>query len=262
MVITSKDNQYVKLMRDLTKKKYRDDYGLFLAEGKRLIGDLTGAGFIPHLLLYTEDFSDIAFLEQICPNADRVFPVAKPLFHKLCETKNEQGVIAAFPQLCPELNGFMMRENGLLIILNQIADPGNLGAIIRNCAAAGVDAVLLEEGSVDLYNPKTVRSTMGTIAKIPVFQSLSGEEIRNFLDRQEAKVYLADMGEAVCYHDLPVEGKLAVILGNEGNGVGSAWRRAGFPHVSIPMENGVESLNVAMAAGIIAYDHYIRGRKT
>lgn len=261
-MITSKDNQYVKLVRDLAKKKYRDDYGLFLAEGKRLIDDLIGAGFMPHLLLYAEDFPDIAFLERVCPSADLVFPVAKPLFHKLCETKNEQGVIAAFPQLCPELDGFMMRENGMLIILDRIADPGNLGAVIRNCAAAGVDAVLLEEGSVDLYNPKTVRATMGTIAKIPVFQGISGEEIRSFLDRQDVMTYLADMSEAVCYHDLPVAGKLAVILGNEGNGVGSEWRRAGFPHVSIPMENGVESLNVAMAAGIIAYDHYIRGRKT
>lgn len=261
-MITSKDNQYIKLVRDLSKKKHRDAYGLFLAEGKRLINDLIDAGFLPYLLLYMEDFSDIAFLERVCPRADQVFPVSKPVFHKLCETKNDQGIIAAFPQLCPNFERLDMRESGLLIILNKIADPGNLGAIIRNCAAADVDAVLLEEGSVDLYNPKTVRATMGTIAKIPVFHGLSREEISRFLEQQKVKAYLADMNESISFNELPTDRKLAVILGNEGNGVSEEWRFMGLSHVSIPMENGVESLNVAMAAGIIAYDHYIRCRKT
>lgn len=261
-MITAKDNQYIKLIRELTKKKYRDEYGLFLAEGKRLIEDLTAAGFLPHLLLYAEDFPDIPFLERACSSADQAFSVARHLFHQLAETKNEQGVIAAFPQLCPDFTKFTMGENGFLLVFSKIADPGNLGAIIRNSAAAGVDAVLLEAGSVDLYNPKTVRATMGTVAKIPVFQGLSFEEIRDFLKNQDAKTYLADMGDAVCYHDLPVEGRVAAVFGNEGNGLNGNWRGLRLPRVAIPMENGVESLNVAMAAGIIAYDRYIRSRKT
>ncbi len=261
-MITSKDNQYIKLIRELTKKKYRDEYGLFLAEGKRLIDDLCAAGFLPHFLLYAEDFPDIAFLERVCSGADRVFAVARPLFHQLAETKNEQGVIAAFPQLCPDFTKFTLREDGFLLVLNKIADPGNLGAIIRNSAAAGVDAVLLEAETVDLYNPKTVRATMGTVAKIPVFQGLSFEEIRDFLKKQNVKAFLADMGDAVCYHDLPTKGRVAVVFGNEGSGLDENWRGLQLPRTAIPMENGVESLNVAMAAGIIAYDHYIRSRKT
>lgn len=262
MLITSKDNQYIKLIGELAKKKYRDEYGLFLAEGKRLIEDLSAAGFLPHILLYAEDFPDIAFLERTCPGADRVFAVARPLFRRLAETKNDQGVIAAFPQLCPDFTKFTPGENGFLLVLNKIADPGNLGGMIRNSAAAGVDAVLLEEGSVDLYNPKTVRATMGTVAKIPVFQGLAFGEIRDFLKKHAVKTYLADMGEALCYHDLPIEGRVAVVFGNEGGGLHENWRGLKLPRTAIPMENGVESLNVAMAAGIIAYDRYIRGRKT
>lgn len=261
-MITAKDNQYIKLIRELAKKKYRDEYGLFLAEGKRLIDDLSAAGFPPHLLLYAEDFADIGFLERACSSADRAFSVARPLFHQLAETKNEQGVIAAFPQLCPNFTKFTPGEDGFLLVLNKIADPGNLGVIIRNSAAAGVDAILLEAGSVDLYNPKTVRATMGTVAKIPVFQGLSFEEIRDFLKVQAVKTYLADMGDAVCYHDLPLAGRVAVVFGNEGGGLDENWRGLDLPRTDIPMENGVESLNVAMAAGIIAYDRYIRSRKT
>lgn len=261
-MITSKDNQYLKLVRELTKKKFRDEYGLFLTEGKRLIDDLVKAGFVPHLLLYSEEFSDVAFLERICSVADQAFAVEKRLFHQLAETKNEQGVIGVFPQICPDFSGYTLAKNGFLLVLNKIADPGNLGALIRNGAAAGIDAVLLEEGSVDLYNPKTIRATMGTIAKIPVFQGLTFSEIRDFLVNQQVQTYLADMGDDICYHDLPVEAKVAVVFGNEGNGIDAGWRRLQLPRVSIPMENGVESLNVAMAAGIIAYDRYIRSRKT
>lgn len=261
-MITSKDNQYIKLVKELTKRKYREEYGLFVAEGKRLIGDLIGAGLTPHLLLYAEDFTDIAYLESVCPTADRVFSVSTPIFHKLTETKNEQGVIAVFPQLCPKLEHFEIPQNSLLLVLSGISDPGNLGAIIRNSAAAGVAAVLMEEGSVDLYHPKVIRATMGTVAKIPVFFGLSQEEIVAFLQKKQTEIYLADMHHAVIYYDLPVDRNIAVVLGNEGNGIGKEWRKLGLKGVMIPMENGVESLNVAMAAGIIAYDHYIRARKS
>jgi tRNA G18 (ribose-2'-O)-methylase SpoU len=103
---------------------------------------------------------------------------------------------------------------------------------------------------------------MGTVARIPVFQGLSFEEIRDFLNEQDVKTYLADMGDAICYHDLPTKGRVAVVFGNEGSGLDEDWRGLQQPRIAIPMENGVESLNVAMAAGIIAYDRYIRSRKT
>ena len=261
-MIISKDNQYIKLIRELSKRKYREEYGLFLAEGKRLIADLADAGLIPYLLLYAEDFEDKAFLERYAGFADQVFAVAPKLFHQLSETKNEQGVIAAFPQLCPELNGFEMGERGLLLILDNVADPGNLGAIIRNSAAAGVAAILMEEGCVDLYNPKVVRATMGTVAKIPVFFGLPRDEIVAYLLKSKVKTYLADLGDDVTYDALPVDGRVAVVFGNEGNGVSQSWRALGLPKVTIPMENGVESLNVAMAAGIIAFDHRRRSIKS
>lgn len=261
MVITSKDNQYVRLAGELKKKKYREKYGMFLAEGKRLVEDLTSSSMFPHLILYAEDFNDIGLLERVCIHADHVFAVSRKIFNKLTETENDQGILAVFPMLCPELKHFTLKEGDLIFILDGVSDPGNLGTIIRSSAAANVAAILMEEGCVDLYNPKVIRSTMGTIAKIPVFQGLTFEAINEFLVSNKIKTYLADMHEAICYDEMPVEQCSAVVLGNEGNGISEQWRQNGFSGVMIPMENGVESLNVAMAAGIIAFDHYRNIRK-
>ena len=170
-------------------------------------------------------------------------------------------MIAVFPVLCPELKHFTPEENSLIFILNGVSDPGNLGTIVRSSAAANVAAILMEEGCVDLYNPKVIRSTMGTVAKIPIFHGLEYEEIRSFLNSHEVTTYLADMHEAVCYDELPEDKKVAVVLGNEGNGISDNWRGGSYRGVMIPMENGVESLNVAMAAGIIAFDHHRKVRK-
>lgn len=258
MVITSKDNQYIRLVRELSRKKFREQHGLFPAEGKRLIDDLLVAGLSPHIVLYNESFHDIALLEKVAASSDHCFAVADPLFHKLTETENDQGILAAFPMFCPSFKDYTPGEKGLILVLNSIQDPGNLGAIIRSAAAAGVDALLLEDGCVDLYNPKVIRSTMGSIAKIPVFCGLCHEEIVKTLSQYGVSVFLADMRQAVSYDSLPVNKTIAVVLGNEGNGISEAWRKENLPGVMIPMENGVESLNVAMAAAIIAFDHQRR----
>ena len=261
MVITSKDNQYVRLVNELKKKKYREKYGMFLAEGKRLVEDLSSSSMFPHLILYKESFDDIGFLEKVCPKADHVFALSDKLFNKLTETEHDQGILAVFPMLCPELKQFVPQENGLLFILNGVSDPGNLGTIIRSSAAANVSAILMEEGCVDLYNPKVIRSTMGTIAKIPVFQGLSHNEISGYLEKHQIKTYLADMHEAICYDEMPLNQCSAVVMGNEGNGISADWRGNGYSGIMIPMANGVESLNVAMAAGIIAFEHDRKNRK-
>lgn len=255
MQITSKDNQYIRLINELKKKKFRDKYGLFLAEGKRLISDFLSASFLPHVVLYAESFQDYAFLEECCRASDKIFSVPDQLFHKLTETEHDQGILAAFPMLSPKPDSYSPEKSGLILILNDVRDPGNLGTIVRSAAAADVSAILMEEGCVDLYNPKVIRSTMGTITKIPVFAGLRHEEIMGFIKKNDINVYLADMRQSVSYEELPFDRKIAVVFGNEGEGISEVWRKESFPGVMIPMKNGVESLNVAMAAGIISFDY-------
>lgn len=253
-MITSKNNRLLKLYSELQKKKFRYEYGLFPAEGKRLIMDLIDCGLSPHLVLYRENFDDIGFLEKVCSLSDEGEMVREDLFHKLTDTVSEQGIVAAFPMLCPELQSYQGKEQKLYFILNQVQDPGNLGAIIRNCAAAGVEAVFLEEGCADLFNPKVVRSTMGALAKIPVFYHLSGEEIFSFCQREKIEIFLSDMVGKIPYWDLPENRRVAVVFGNEGNGIDAFWQGKNLQRTYIPQKNGVESLNVSMAGGIIAFD--------
>ncbi|MEE0776319.1 MAG: RNA methyltransferase [Bacillota bacterium] len=252
-MITSKDNQYLKLMKDLQKKKYRSEHGLFCAEGKRLVEGLLVAGLTPHLILYSERFQDIAFLEKACSKSDMAFMVADPLMKKICDTQNTQGVIAAFPQLCPESKDFYVGAPSLILVASGIQDPGNLGTIIRSAAAADVKGIFLEDGTVDLYNPKVIRATMGTVARVPIFGDMSVETIDETLRRCNAQVFMADMSGDIPYWELPMKQPCAVILGNEGNGPSGYWRGR-CRKVYIPQANEVESLNVAMAGGIMAFD--------
>lgn len=253
-MITSKDNQYCRMVGDLQKKKFREEYGLFPAEGKRLIADLISAGLKPHLLLYTEKYKDIAFLETVSKFCDSVFSVSDRIFTKISDTVNSQGIVAVFPLICPEFSSYFPGDNDFLLILNKITDPGNLGTIVRSAAAAGVSALIMEKGCVELFNPKVIRSTMGTVARIPVFYGVGHKEVTDFLRRFNFNCYIADMNHSVSYHEIKIDCRSAVVLGNESLGIGEEWRTGEFHGTMIPMENGVESLNVAMAAGVIAFD--------
>ncbi len=253
-MITSKSNQYIKLFNELQRKKYRQEYGLFPAEGRRLIEDLVDTGLRPHLILYSNDFGDIAFLEKVCPCSDNCFAVDDNIFQKISATKSSQGIAAAFPMMCPELSSLQCAAGDLVLILNKIQDPGNLGTIIRTAAAAGIKAVIMEEGTVDPYNPKVVRSTMGAIGTIPLFYDLPFESISEYLQANFYRVFLCDMAGDMPYWEIPLDRCLAVVLGNEGSGLSGDWLNGPYGKIYIPQTNKVESLNVAMAGGIIAFD--------
>lgn len=253
-MITAKDNRYLKMMRELKQKKYRQRYGLFLAEGKRLILDFLAAGLSPHLVLYRESFHDIACLEKLATAADRLLAVDDQLFNALADTEHSQGLLAAFTMPCPDLQAFLRQPCRLLLVVSGVRDPGNLGAILRNAAAAAVDGVLLERGTVDLFNPKVVRATMGALIKIPVFYDLTASEIFEQLYDRGGRIFMADMQGETPYWQLPLTGGCIVLLGGEAAGPSEYWQNKKLPKTFIPLQNDIESLNVAMAAGIIAFD--------
>lgn len=258
-MITSRDNQYIKLLRELQQKKYRQRHGLFIAEGKRLVTDIADAGIAPHIVLYAESFEDVAVVEQLAAVADRLLLTTDDVFRTVADTEHSQGILAAYPLPCANLEDFLRAEPRLFFVVSAVRDPGNLGAILRNAAAAGVDGVLLERGSVDLFNAKVVRATMGALVKVPVFYDLEAEEIFKNIQAHETAVYLADMEGDTPYWQLPLNSSCAVILGGEADGAAPFWREKKLPKTFIPQQNGIESLNVAMAAGIIAFD-FLRRR--
>lgn len=254
-MIESKDNQYIKTIRRLQRKKGREETGLFIAEGRRLVEDLFSAGLRLELLLYSADFCD-KNLDIWREAAREVFAVSPSVLAKVHETAHGQGVIAVYQQKQWDL-GQLQEEDAFVFILSGIQDPGNLGTIVRNSAAAGVSGLFLCDGAVELYNPKVVRSSMGSIARLPVFYD-DNAAVYAWLQATGFSLYLADRDGAVPYWDLPAAGRVAVILGNEGAGPAIFWRQKAEQAVAIPLEHDVESLNVAMAQGILAFDRQRR----
>ncbi len=224
-----------KLLRKLAAKKYRQQYKLFVAEGRKVVGELLAEGLIPEMLIATSN-SDLA---------DKAIIVSPEELKELTNLEVADEVIGVFP--FPEIAA---EADDLILVLDGIKDPGNLGTIIRTCDWFGVTEVYCSVGTTDIYNPKTVQSTMGSIARVRV-NYLINEEILERLNSNNVEVYCADM-EGQSISDFKRIGKTAIVMGSESHGPSDFWKFNSKP-ITIAKEAGrrVESLNVAMAAGII-----------
>ncbi len=249
--ITSPGNQIVRLARNLDRRKGREEAGLFVVEGERAVIDALDAGIDPHAVVLRDGFSPssrtlAAILAAAEPDIVRV--LSPSLFDSLTDTVHPQGVIALLPiPAQPELP----ETTTLVVLLDGIRDPGNMGTLIRSSAAAGADAVLIGEGSVDPYNPKVVRAAMGTHFRVPVIPSGSIPSARY---RTIAIRTIAEAGADLDYDVADWSQPLLLIVGSEANGPGAASRELANRTVSIPMAAGVESLNAAVAGSIILFE--------
>ena len=239
-MIISKQNQLIKQIKALSDKKERDKTGLFIAEGVKLVKD----AFLFPLKIYAV----VGTIEGIAAvgytAGARVEEVSEEVFSYISAEKSPQGVLAVIFKPT-EISGGI--EGGSLF-LDDVQDPNNVGAIIRTAAAAGYNTVYLTDNCADPYSPKSVRATMGGIFRVNVIHG----ERNNLLEKIEKPLIVADMGgESI--DTFRFSGDFCLVIGNEGKGVSDAVRKRAKYTVSIPMENGVESLNAAVSAGILMY---------
>lgn len=246
----SKDNKLIKLARKLKSRKYRDKENLFIAEGLRFVESSIESNFAKYIL-YSEKIYSTNGYERVIENSDNIFEVSNEILMDLCETENPQGVIAICYKKDYKIESIL---NGLIVILDGIQDPGNLGTIIRTCDASGVSGIVVLKGTVDVYNPKVLRSTMGSIFNIPiVFENDFKEAAKIILDNGYSILASSLDGEKNLY-EYRFSSKTAVILGNEANGVKNENMAFATDKIIIPMEGKSESLNVAIANAIITYE--------
>ena len=260
--IESPRNNYIKLIKELSQHKYREKYRLFTAEGIRINRDFINRGIVPKaLFLRKNDFNNNQnTFEDVLNSAEgiinEVYLVEDNLYKSISDTVNSQGILGIYPYFeysLDSLDNTDLCKYSSLLILDRIQDPGNVGTIIRSSAAAGIDAIFLNKGCVDIYNSKAIRATMGSLAAIPVISGLEDREIVDFCSQNNVKIMAASMKSAVSCFALPAKGSVGVVLGNEGSGISDFWQGQGMQGVYIPMENNIESLNVASAAAIISY---------
>lgn len=228
----------VKLIQKLHQKKYRNELNLFIVEGKKSINEFLQAGYTPQLLIATEAFTTSVPHHLITP-------VSKDELRKVSTLQNPDEGLAVFEQ--PKHKGIL--QEGVIVALDNVQDPGNLGTIIRLCDWFGVETLLCNTQTVDCYNPKVVQASMGSLTRVAVHYL----DLAAFLTTTALPVYTMDLeGENLYTATFPKD--CILILGNEANGISSEVRALSNEVITIPRfskHQRTESLNVAMAGAII-----------
>jgi tRNA/rRNA methyltransferase len=228
----------VKLIQKLHHKKYRNELKIFIVEGKKSINEFLQAGYTPQLLIATEAFTTSVPQHLITP-------VSKDELRKVSALQNPDEGLAVFEQ--PKHKGIL--QEGVIVALDNVQDPGNLGTIIRLCDWFGVETLLCNTQTVDCYNPKVVQASMGSLTRVAVHYL----DLAAFLTTTALPVYTMDLeGENLYTATFPKD--CILILGNEANGISSEVRALSNEVITIPRfskHQRTESLNVAMAGAII-----------
>lgn len=259
-MITSTANQQVKQLVQLRKKaKLRDARGIFLAEGQKMYREA------PKDRLEKVYYSESYFENQQKGKPLEGVPfevVQDSVFKAMSDTQTPQGVLCLIRQYRYRLGDLLRKENPLFLLLENLQDPGNLGTIMRTAEGAGVTGVILSKGSVDIYNPKTIRSTMGSIYRVPFLYAEDLSEVLKILKGKGIPSYGAHLRGAKDYDREDYRQGAAFLIGNESSGLSDALAEKADACVRIPMEGQLESLNAAVAASVLMYEAYRQRRKS
>ena len=257
MVITSKDNETVKKIRKLKEKKYRDQNGKYIIEGVKLI---------------REAISEEADIETIvvCDNCVKtgeidskvLYEIAKyncvyvdeKVFNNMTDVQNPQGLLAVVEKKNTDKD--IKYNEDVIVVLDDIQDPGNLGTILRTIDSVGLTQVIVSKKSGDVFNPKVVRSTMGAIFRVNIIESENLVNTLKEIKKHKFKVVATSLQTEESIYDIEYK-KTAIVIGNEANGVSKEVLEMSDKKVKIPMPGKTESLNAAVATGVILYE-YVR----
>lgn len=247
-MITSPQNEKIKLAKALqTTPKTRRKEGKIALEGARLVNDALLAGYMPDFVLVAPNMVDGAVVSGMRARGIVPLEIADELMREISDTQQPQGILGVFPMPQPRLPEQPTR----ILILDSIRDPGNLGTILRTAAAAGVQAVLLSPTCVDPFNPKVLRSGMGAHFRVPLAE-MSWERIADYC--YNLTIYIADGDGDLPYDQADWAGRWALIIGSEAHGAGDFARQFAQFRIAIPMAAATESLNAAMATGVILFE--------
>ena len=250
-LITSTRNNRIKEIRQLqAQAKARREENAFVVEGVRLCEEAVAAGWKTRLCLYSPDLNERgqALVQELIEQGVPAEAAAEHVIKAASDTQSPQGII-----LVLSMDPLPMPENpDFILILDHVQDPGNQGTLLRTAAAAGADAVLISEGSADVFAPKVIRAGMGAHFRLPM-ATWTSDEIISFCRRQRLEMWAAVLNEGTAYTQARLDEPSALIIGSEAHGVGVALSKAARP-LHIPMPGGGESLNAAAAGAILLYE--------
>ncbi len=251
--ITSKDNKKFRLLSAVSVPKGRKKHGLFPVEGRRMVEEAAMFAADRIRCVFASDAFADPLPEELSKRGHEVYVVPDKLFRAAVSTVNPQG-IAALVEVFPE-DAAPTSEMSNILVLDGVSEPGNVGAAIRTAEAAGADMVCLMKGCADIYNPKSVRSTMGSIFRVRFRTGCGASDIKRF-KAEGFKIAAAALDGSVDLFEYAVSAKgskTVAVIGSEARGVSREILSLSDVNVRIPMKGRVESLNAAVAAGILMY---------
>lgn len=250
-MITSEKNQLIKDIVKLKQKKEREKTGKFYVEGQRIIDE------IPSNIKIDKYIFSKTFYKNIDTNKYdkcKSIIIEDTLFKKISDTINPQGIMAICQIPKIDINSIKIKENSFFIILDRISDPGNMGTIIRTAEALGADAIFLSKGCVDLYNDKVLRATMGSIFHLPIIENNDLDYLIDFFKTKKIDVICTYLDGGKPPYEINMKKSIAILIGNEANGVLEKYKEKSDYLVKIPMIGKVESMNASISSAIVFYE--------
>lgn len=251
--ITSTQNPKVKNLLALEKPRERRKQCLFVIEGKKEIGMALKAGYKIGNLFFCEDLITRQELQSLGTDDKLLIPVSKEVFDKIAVRENSGGVLAVAEQKLHRLDDVKLSANPLVLILESVEKPGNLGAILRTADAAGVDAVIISDPQTDFYNPNVIRSSIGCLFTVQT-ASATSEETLDWLKKNNIAIYCTYLKASQHYHLVDYKKPSAIVMGTEATGLSDTWVKASTANIIIPMQGAIDSMNVSTATAVVVFE--------
>ncbi len=247
--ITSSANpKFKRLIALLQKSSERRESALFTVEGVREISHCIEAGYKPDCIFFCPDIVS----EETLPQC-RHFALSAGLYAKAAYREGTEGAIGVFQAIEHPLSSLQLKDNPLIAVLESVEKPGNLGAVLRTCDAAGADALIICDPRTDLYNPNLIRASIGAVFTVPTAVCTTAQAI-TFLKSKGIRILTAQLQDSSLYYDCPMTKGTAIVMGTEATGLSDKWRQAADAHIRIPMLGKLDSLNVSVSAAILLYE--------
>ena len=264
--ITSAQNPKFKHLLLLQEKsKARREQGLFVVEGRRELRHCLEAGYKVRTVFVCPEIADssevmdlLRMTKQATCHSERsekssVMEIPEALYRKAAYRESTEGIIAEVEYKTLGLNDLHLPENPLVMVLESVEKPGNLGAVLRSADAAKADAVFICDPLTDLYNPNLIRASIGAIFTVPTV-AVSSEEAIAFLQAHDIQILTAQLQDSSLYYDVDMKRGTALVMGTESTGLTPLWRQAATAHIRIPMLGKLDSLNVSVSAAILLFE--------
>lgn len=253
VLITSTQNPKIKSLLLLEKPRERRKQSLFVVEGKKELMYAVEAGYQIQNIFFCEEIISVQELIEFKLNDRLLIPVSREVFDKIAVRESSGGMIAVAEQKSHGLEDIKLCKNPLVLVLESVEKPGNLGAILRTADAAGVNAVVICDPQTDFYNPNVIRSSVGCVFTKQIASATSEETIQ-WLRKNDINIFCTYLQASKPYYETDFNAPSAIIMGTEATGLSDSWVKNATANIIIPMQGVIDSMNVSTAAAVVIFE--------